>query len=127
MKIEFAMAINSNTDKREIESWAKPINVLSHYNRLERMLHNTFREERYCLEQSSHNVLSHYNHLERMLHNNLKKKGKSNSVKIFLEETTFLDQKSLHAGTHIKGLQKFGLLVRKVQKPLNKIVLRKRD
>ena len=51
MKIEFAMAVNSNANKylnskREIESWAKPINVLSHYNRLERMLHNTFREKR---------------------------------------------------------------------------------
>ena len=30
--------------KREIESWAMPINVLSHNNRLEQMLHNDLGE-----------------------------------------------------------------------------------
>ena len=50
MKIEFAMAVNSNANKylnlkREIESWAKPINFLSHYNRLEQMLHNNLEKK----------------------------------------------------------------------------------
>ena len=65
-----AAAEDENDRKRGIEIWAKPMNVLSHYNRLERMLHNSFRE---------------------------RKRKKEIPLKTVLERDHFLDQKSLHA------------------------------